>query len=216
MKNIIFIAPPAAGKGTQSELLVKKYGYKHISTGDLLRDEINKKSLLGNEIKENMASGKLISDDIVIELLKNKIISYGKQSSFIFDGFPRTINQAIELDKLANILDIKIDTVIYLKIDECEALKRAIGRVSCPNCKRGYNKYEDVLKPINDNICDDCHVELISRSDDNEETFKERFNTYLNNTQPLLDYYEKFGIINMIESLNPEKTFEEIEGVIND
>lgn len=216
MKNIIFIAPPAAGKGTQSELLVKKYGYKHISTGDLLREEVKKNSLLGNNIKDLMESGQLISDDIVLELLKNKIISWGKQSNFIFDGFPRTINQAMELDKLASTIGIKIDCVIYLKIDESTACKRAIGRLSCPNCQRGYNKYEEALKPLQENICDDCKCQLISRSDDNEQTFKERFKTYLNNTQPLLDYYEKFGIINVIASLNPMDTFKEIEGVIND
>ncbi len=216
MKNIIFIAPPAAGKGTQSEMLVKKYGYKHISTGDLLREEVKKESLLGKDIKKLMEAGKLISDEIVLNLLKSKIESSGVSSKFIFDGYPRTINQAESLSKLANELNFKLDCVIYLDIDELTAMKRAVGRVSCPSCGRGYNKYEEDLMPKEKDLCDDCKVPLTSRSDDNEDTFKERFQTYLNNTKPLLDYYEKLGIINVIASLSPEETFKEIEGVVND
>lgn len=216
MKNIIFIAPPAAGKGTQSEMLVKKYGYKHISTGDLLREEVKKESLLGKDIKKLMEAGKLISDEIVLNLLKSKIESSGVSSKFIFDGYPRTINQAESLNKLANELNFKLDCVIYLDIDELTAMKRAVGRVSCPSCGRGYNKYEEGLMPKEKDLCDDCKVPLTSRSDDNEETFKERFQTYLSNTKPLLDYYEKLGIINVVASLSPEETFKEIEGVVND
>lgn len=216
MKNIIFIAPPAAGKGTQSEMLVKKYGYKHISTGDLLREEVKKESLLGKDIKKLMETGKLISDEIVLNLLKNKIESSGVSSKFIFDGYPRTINQAESLNKLANELNFKLDCVIYLDIDELTAMKRAVGRMSCPSCGRGYNKYEEDLMPKEKDLCDDCKVPLTSRSDDNEDTFKERFQTYLNNTKPLLDYYEKLGIINVVASLSPEETFKEIEGVVND
>lgn len=216
MKNIIFIAPPAAGKGTQSEMLVKKYGYKHISTGDLLREEVKKESLLGKDIKKLMEAGKLISDEIVLKLLKSKIESSGVSSKFIFDGYPRTINQAESLSKLANELNFKLDCVIYLDIDELTAMKRAVGRVSCPSCGRGYNNYEEGLMPKEKDLCDDCKVPLTSRSDDNEETFKERFQTYLSNTKPLLDYYEKLGIINVVASLSPEETFKEIEGVVND
>lgn len=216
MKNIIFIAPPAAGKGTQSEMLVKKYGYKHISTGDLLREEVKKESLLGKDIKKLMEAGKLISDEKVLNLLKSKIESSGVSSKFIFDGYPRTINQAESLSKLANELNFKLDCVIYLDIDELTAMKRAVGRVSCPSCGRGYNKYEEGLMAKEKDLCDDCKVPLTSRSDDNEETFKERFQTYLSNTKPLLDYYEKLGIINVVASLSPEETFKEIEGVVND
>ena len=216
MKNIIFITPPASGKGTQSEMLVKKYGYVHISTGDLLREEVKKASLLGEKVKKLMDAGELISDDIVLDLLKSKIKSCGVSSSFIFDGYPRTINQAESLNELAIELNIKLDCVLYLNVDEITAMKRAVGRLSCPKCGSIYNKYDEKLAPINDNLCDKCKVPLLSRSDDNEVTFKERFHTYLNNTKPLLDYYEKLGIINVIASLTPEETFKEIEGVIND
>lgn len=213
MNNIIFIAPPAAGKGTQSELLVKKYGYTHISTGDLLRAEVAAETELGISLKEIMASGSLVSDEIVTTLLKNKLSSLN--GAFILDGYPRTLEQAKTLSELANELGIVLNTVIYLDMDETTAMQRAVGRVTCPKCKRGYNKYFEVTKPQVENICDDCNVELESRSDDTEETFKTRFNTYIENTEPLLNYYKDLGILNVIDnSGTPQSTFEKIEEVI--
>lgn len=213
MKNIIFIAPPAAGKGTQSDLLVKKYGYTHISTGDLLRNEVAAGTELGNSIKEIMSSGSLVSDEIVTELLKNKLDSL--DGNFILDGYPRTLEQAKSLTALAEELNIVLDTVIYLEMDETTAMHRAVGRITCPKCKRGYNKFEELLKPQVEFICDDCNVELESRSDDTEETFKTRFNSYIENTEPLLNYYKDLGILNVIDnSGTPQSTFEKIEEVI--
>lgn len=213
MKNIIFIAPPAAGKGTQSDLLVKKYGYTHISTGDLLRNEVAARTELGNSIKEIMSSGSLVSDEIVTELLKNKLDSL--DGNFILDGYPRTLEQAKSLTALAEELNIVLDTVIYLEMDETTAMHRAVGRITCPKCKRGYNKFEELLKPQVEFICDDCNVELESRSDDTEETFKTRFNSYIENTEPLLNYYKDLGILNVIDnSGTPQSTFEKIEEVI--
>jgi adenylate kinase len=213
MNNIIFIAPPAAGKGTQSDLLVKKYGYSHISTGDLLRAEVASGSELGNSLKEIMASGSLVSDEIVNELLKNKLSSL--DGNFILDGYPRTLEQAKSLTELAAELNVVLNTVIYLEMDETTAMHRALGRITCPKCKRGYNKYENVLKPQVEFICDDCNVELESRTDDTEETFKTRFKSYIDNTEPLLKYYEDLGILNVIDnSGSPQQTFEKIEEVI--
>ena len=213
MKNIIFIAPPAAGKGTQSDLLVKKYGYTHISTGDLLRNEVAAGTELGNSIKEIMSSGSLVSDEIVTELLKNKLDSL--DCNFILDGYPRTLEQAKSLTALAEELNIVFDTVVYLEMDETTAMHRAVGRITCPKCKRGYNKFEELLKPQVEFICDDCNVELESRSDDTEETFKTRFNSYIENTEPLLNYYKDLGILNVIDnSGTPQSTFEKIEEVI--
>lgn len=213
MKNIIFIAPPAAGKGTQSDLLVKKYGYSHISTGDLLRSEVASGSELGNSLKDIMASGSLVSDEIVTTLLKNKLSTL--DGAFILDGYPRTLEQAKTLSNLAKELGIVLDTVLYLDMDSVTAMKRAVGRITCPNCKRGYNKYFDEVKPKLENICDDCNIQLESRSDDTEETFKTRFNTYIENTEPLLKYYKDLGILYMIDnSGTPQSTFEKIEEVI--
>lgn len=213
MKNIIFIAPPAAGKGTQSELLVKEFNYKHISTGDLLREKQNDGSLLGNKIKDLLASGNLVDDNIVTELLKEKLSSIN--GSFILDGYPRNVNQANTLENILNELNLSIDAVIYLNVDCDLAMKRALGRITCPKCKRTYNKYSEATKPQVDNTCDDCNVELIGRSDDNEESFKVRFNTYLSNTEPLLEYYKERGKLVVIDKNDtPEETFEEVKKVI--
>lgn len=215
MKNIIFIAPPAAGKGTQSDLLVKKYGYVHISTGDLLRNEVASGSELGNKLSDIMKSGALVSDDIVTELLKNRLDQDDARRGFILDGYPRNVNQAKVLDELASSLGISLDVAIYLDMDSEIAMHRALGRLTCPQCGRGFNKYESVMKPIKDNICDDCGVELQGRSDDNEETFKIRYNTYIDNTKPLLEYYDEKRILKTIDnSGTPDETFKSIESVI--
>ncbi|HOB25635.1 MAG TPA: adenylate kinase [Bacilli bacterium] len=215
MRNIIFVAPPGAGKGTQSTLLVEKYGYDHISTGDLLRNETASGSKLGNEITTIMKSGSLVSDEIVLELLKNKLETIDANKGFILDGFPRNINQAKELDSMLDNLDMKLDHVLYLEVSKEEAKHRVLGRISCPKCGRVYNKYSDVLKPMVGGKCDHCGTDLVSRTDDNEETFNNRFDTYLLNTEPLLKYYEESGILNVVKSSESvEETFKEIEEVI--
>ncbi len=215
MKNIIFVAPPGAGKGTQSSLLVNKYGYVHISTGDLLRNEIATGSDLGKSITNIMDSGSLVSDDIVTELLRNRLTKDDAKNGFILDGYPRNIDQAKTLKNLANELNIDLGVAIYLEMSEELAMHRALGRITCPKCGRGYNKYEDAMKPKNMDYCDDCNVLLTSRSDDNEETFKTRFKTYVKNTEPLLEYYKDLNMLNIIDnSGTPEETFAKIESVI--
>lgn len=213
MKNIIFIAPPAAGKGTQSELLVSEFGYNHISTGDLLRSKQNDGSELGNYIKDLLSQGKFVDDDIVTKLLSDKLSSI--DGPFILDGYPRNIEQANILDSVLKSLNLSIDAVIYLNVDSETAMKRALGRVSCPKCNKIYNKYIEEKMPKVTNICDDCGVELIGRSDDNEESFKIRFDTYISQTQPLLDYYKSNGLLVIIDKVNtPNETFEEVKKVI--
>lgn len=215
MKNIIFIAPPAAGKGTQSDLLVKKHGYVHISTGDLLRDEVSKKTELGIKLTEIMSSGNLVSDEIVTELLRNRLSQSDTDAGFILDGYPRNIHQAEILDELLKSLSKNIDAVLYLEMDVNTAMHRALGRITCPKCGRGYNKYEEATKPKNEGLCDDCGDALTSRSDDTEDTFKIRFNAYIENTEPLLNYYKEKGILNIIDnSGTPEETNNIIESVI--
>jgi len=213
--NIIFVAPPAAGKGTQSNLLVEKYGLAHISTGDLLREESNSGSELGNQLKVELTTGKLISDEIVINLLKNRLMKDDIKNGFILDGYPRSLEQARLLEGILNELNMKIDHVLYLDMDKELAMHRALGRLTCPKCGKGYNKYEEVMKPKVDGKCDDCHVDLECRSDDNEETFNTRFDTYINNTQPLLDYYKERELLTVIDnSGTPEDTFNKIKEVI--
>lgn len=215
MKNIIFIAPPAAGKGTQSALLMEKYNYIHISTGDLLRSEIALGTPLGKEVESIMASGHFVSDEIATEILKKRLSEPDIKNGFILDGYPRNVKQAKILDDMVKELNIKLDVAIYLEMDKTTAMHRALGRITCPNCGRGYNKYENGLKPELEWLCDDCGTELIGRSDDNEESFSIRFDDYVNQTAPLIDYYKEAGILSVIDnSGTPEETLEKIESVI--
>lgn len=211
MKNILFIAPPAAGKGTQSDLLVQKYGYVHISTGDLLRN-IDPQSDLGKEVNELIKMGKLVDDRIVLELLKEKLLSLKSSEHFILDGFPRNLTQAKELEELLSKLNMSLDLVISLNVPYDIALKRALGRLNCPNCKATYNKF---FKPSKvKDICDVCGSALVSRTDDNPETFKVRYDAYLESTMPLIDYYKNAGKLVEVDGVN--NTFEKIVSVIND
>ena len=214
MKNIIFVAPPAAGKGTCSDMLTKNFGYNHISTGDLLREARIKGDDLGDKIAKLMDSGALVGDDIVLELLQRELKDLGNQS-FILDGYPRNILQANTLDNLFNELGINDYTVIYLKIDYDKALSRTLGRLICPNCKIGYNKDSASLKPKVDGICDRCGTSLITRSDDNEETFKVRFDNYMKETEPVLKYYQDKNKLNIIDATKSvEEIMNDIKGVI--
>lgn len=210
MKNIIFVAAPAAGKGSYSEILKEKYGYVHISTGDMLRESISSGSELGMQVKNIIDNGNLVSDDIMIDLIKNKITEI-KGKPFILDGFPRTLNQAISLESL---IDNYI--VIYLDVDEDLATKRMIGRRSC-SCGKSYNIYIDEFKPKVENTCDICGKELIARADDNEEAFKIRFNTFVNNSKPIKEYYEGKDRLVVIDSnRNVNEVLKDISEVIND
>ena len=197
--NIIFIAPPAAGKGTLSTLLEDKFNYKHLSTGDLLRAEIKKKTDLGNKIEEIITKGELVSDDIITELLKNELKNI-KDHKFILDGYPRNIAQAETLNQIFNELNIKNYVTIYLELEQELAMKRALGRVVCNKCGASYNTYFTNFMPKQEGICDRCDGELIHRTDDTEETFKKRFDTYINVTNPLLDFYKKLGKLEVVDA----------------
>lgn len=211
--NIVLIAPPASGKGTQAQMLKDKYNLYHLSTGDLLRNISKDRSELGIKIKNIIDEGKLIDDDLMIEIVKEKIYSI-KNNGIIFDGFPRTLNQAIKLDEMLKEINKKIDNVIVLEIDKEIALKRSIGRVACSNCGNIYNIYFDDLK--NPLKCNNCNNELIKRNDDTEEKFNLRFDSYVKNSKKLIEYYEKKNIVNFVSSLNDKETvFAEIKNIIN-
>ena len=181
----------------------------------MLFRSVESKSELGLRLTEIMSSGELVSDEIVTELLRKRLIEKDTETGFILDGYPRNIAQAKILDDLLITLGKKIGAAIYLDMDVDTAMHRALGRLSCPECGRGYNKYEEATKPKNEGFCDDCNIALTSRSDDTEETFKIRFNAYIENTEPLLDYYKELGILNVIDnSGTPSETSALIESVI--
>jgi adenylate kinase len=218
MKNIILIAPPAAGKGTQAKLLSAEYNIPHISTGDLLREEIAKGTAFGNEIKEVIDKGNLVSDEIITKLLKNRITMPDCKEGYILDGYPRNITQAKILDDLVRELNYGKINVIFFDIDRDLALERTLSRIVCPNCGSSYNLLVEDLKPKKDNICDRCNHELTTRDDDTREVFLHRFDTYLNSTKELMDYYQDLGVLTKIEVLEKSANtiFEEVKKVLND
>ena len=209
--KIIFIAPPAAGKGTQSNLLSNEFNIEHISTGDLLREEIKS----GNkELQSIIESGKLVNDELILAILAKKIDSL---DSYILDGFPRTINQAISLDELLKSKNEKIDYVIYLSVDKEIAKKRILGRISCPKCGSVYNTMIEGMNSKVDMICDNCNSELTKRIDDTEETLSTRYDTYIRETEPLIEYYKNKGFLYQIDSSKDTMTvYNDIKNILND
>ena len=213
MKSIILIAPPAAGKGTQSDLLVEKYGFAHISTGDLLREV----ALHDESMKKLLESGNLIDDEIVFGLLHNRLLQDDCKKGFILDGFPRNVNQAIKYDGMVDDLGVTSNVVIFLDVDKETAFKRIVGRVSCPKCHRVYNDMIVESMPKVSGICDDCGELLVKRSDDNSETFGTRYDVYFKNTAPLIEYYEKKGILYKVDSgKGKDSVFKVIDKIVGD
>lgn len=213
MKNVIFIAPPAAGKGTISEYLVKNKDYVHISTGDLLRNVAKLDTEVGIKVKGLMKEGKFIGNDIILPLFKEELLRL-KDKPFILDGMPRTLEQAGYLTNLFQELNVDNYVVINMEIDEDLLEKRAVGRRIC-ECGSSYNIYFDDFKPNVEGICDQCHKELIQREDDTLETFKNRYQTYLKETKPLIHYYEEKGLLKTIDASKPsEQIVENVKSIL--
>ena len=198
MKNIIFIAPPAAGKGTQSAILEKKYDLPHISTGDILREESKKDTELGRYIAEVLSSGSLVKDDVTYTLLQNRLSESDCKNGYVLDGFPRNIEQAYKYDEILKNLNQELGYVIKLDINEETLEKRITGRRICENCKTVYNINSETEKPEQESICDKCGGRLYQRNDDNVTSFRNRYKVYVEKTKPLLDYYKKKGILYVI------------------
>lgn len=216
MKNIIFIAAPAAGKGTVSEQLVEKYHYAHISTGDILRDMSKQNDEFGKNLRELLQSGQLVSDDIVYEALRRRLMKDDINNGFILDGFPRNIEQAKEYDKILEEVHKNLDVVIYLDVDKEILKKRITGRRICSSCGSTYNVLTGVNTPEKENICNKCGASLYQRSDDNEESFETRYQTFMDKTYPLVKFYEDRNILYIVKSFDPDETLEAVERIIND
>ena len=216
MYNIILIAPPAAGKGTISSMLTEKYGYKHISTGDLLGEIASKNDEFGNKLKELLASGKLVPDEIVYESLKRRLLMDDLDNGYILDGFPRNLNQAHEYDKILGEVGKELGVVIYLDTPKEILEKRIVGRRICSSCGATYNVLTGVNTPKKEGICDKCGSSLYQRDDDNAESFKTRYETFINQTYPLVDFYKERNVLYSIDSINLDDTMQKVEAVIND
>ena len=215
MKNIMFIAPPAAGKGTQAELVVEKYHIPHISTGDILRDIAKEDSEIGNYVKETLASGGLVKDDITYQLIEDRLSKNDCKKGFIIDGFPRNIDQAYQYDKILDKLGYEVGNVILINIDKKTLEKRITGRRICEDCKEIYNINDPENSPKQESICDNCGGKLYQRSDDNLEAFETRYQTYLDKTEPIIKHYKDMGVLTEVDGNDTvENIFQSIDKII--
>ena len=195
--KLILLGPPGAGKGTQAANIVNKYNAVHISTGDIFRKNIKENTDLGKKAKEYMDKGLLVPDELVVELVADRLEQDDVKDGFLLDGFPRTVNQAQSLDKVLESLNGKIDKVINIHVDKNNLVERAVGRRICKKCGATYHISFNPSK--SEGICDICEGELYQRTDVVEETVAKRIQVYLDETQPLIDYYTKSGTIVTID-----------------
>ena len=211
MKNIILLAVQGAGKGTFAKLLKEKYGYIHISTGDILRERAQVNDKLGKEIKNLIDNGIFAPDEVVYQAIEYKITQPECKKGYILDGFPRNIEQAREYDKILEKLGKKIGVVINLVIPKEVLKQRIVGRRICESCGAIYNIYDEALKPKVDNHCDKCSGVLKQREDDNEDAMNKRVKTYFEVTAPVIDYYKQKGVLKVVDSNRKiEETLKEI------
>ena len=194
--NILFLGAPGCGKGTQSKIIIKKYNIPQISTGDLLRLEIKSESSLGDEIKDIMASGKFVSDDLVLSLVSKKIEQDECKNGFILDGYPRNISQAESLDTLLKEKNIELEHVFLIDVPTETLIKRCTGRLVCNNC--GYIGNTDRGEKPNDN-CSQCSSgKLTQREDDKEETVRNRLKVFDEQTAPIISFYSEKNILHKL------------------
>ena len=209
MLNIILMGPPGAGKGTQAKKLIVELGIPHISTGDMFREAIKNLTDLGKLAKSYLDSGNLVPDEVTISLVKERLSREDCANGFLLDGFPRTLVQAEALDRLSKEINRPIETVINLDCDTNELVRRISGRRVCKNCGAPY--HVDTMKPKVEGVCDICGGPLFQRPDDNEVALKVRLQHYVTSTKPLLEYYEKQGLLKNFDSLGGiERLFDEV------
>lgn len=189
----LIMGAPGAGKGTYAEGIKLHYSIPHISTGEIFRQAMQEETPMGLIAKSFIDKGHLAPDDITNEIVKERLQQSDCQNGFLLDGYPRTIQQAIEFDRILKELNIKLDVVVNLLVDENIIVSRIINRRMCPTCGKGYNLI--TMKPLKEGVCDVCGSTLYQRKDDNEETVKSRLEVYNNQTKPLIDYYEKQNIL---------------------
>lgn len=211
---IILFGPPGAGKGTQAQRIEKKNGLVQLSTGDMLRAAMAAGTEVGKQAKAAIDAGQLVTDEIVIGIIRDRIQQDDCKNGFILDGFPRTVAQAEALDDMLAELKLKLDAVIEMKVDDAALVDRVCGRYTCAKCGFGY--HDTNLKPKVDGVCDECgSTEFTRRKDDNAETFGKRLEAYYADTAPVLPYYAGKGILQQVNGMAAiEEVAAEIDAVL--
>lgn len=197
---IILLGPPGAGKGTQAQRIEAAQGLVQLSTGDMLRAAVSAGTEVGKQAKDFMDAGKLVTDEIVVGIIADRIDEDDCKQGFLLDGFPRTVAQAEALDNMLNHKKLKLDAVIEMQVDDEALVDRVIGRYTCADCNQGYHEVN--LKPKVDGVCDNCgSTNFKRRADDNRETVSSRLETYHAQTAPLLPYYEAKSVLKKIDGM---------------
>ncbi len=196
--NLLIIGAPGAGKGTMSDLLINNFHLVHVSTGDMLRAAVKAGTPVGLKAQEYMNKGALVPDEVIHDIIVERLSQDDVNDGFLFDGYPRTLNQAEDLDAILKQIGKKIDRVINLDIEDEELIKRITGRRLCPACGEIFNIYYKA--PAKEGVCDKCGADLIQRKDDNLESLTVRLEEYHKNTQPVIEYYEAADIVSHINA----------------
>ena len=211
--KIIMLGAPGAGKGTQAKMIAEKYGLPHISTGDIFRANIKNGTELGKEAKEYMDKGLLVPDELTVRLLLDRVAQDDCKNGYVLDGFPRTIPQAEVLDEKLSELGEKVDYAINVDIPDENIVNRMSGRRACLNCGATYHIVS--IPPKKEGICDVCASALVLRDDDRPETVQNRLKVYHEQTQPLIDFYEKKGVLRSVDGTFPmEEVFTAITKIL--
>lgn len=203
---LVLIGPPGSGKGTQAKRLAEHLGFVHLSTGDILREAVKEGTPLGLEAKKYMEEGKLVPDELVIGIVRERLKSPDCERGVIFDGFPRTLSQAEALDRILGELGRGLGRVVEIEVSDEEVIRRLTGRRTCRNCGTMYHVVFD--PPKAEGVCDKCGGPLYQREDDKEEVIRERLKVYRKDTEPLVTYYEDKGILLKV---NGEGPIEEVQ-----
>ena len=211
--KIIMLGAPGASKGTQAKMIAEKYGVPHISTGDIFRANIKNQTELGMEAKKYMDEGKLVPDELTVKILLDRVAKEDCANGYVLDGFPRTIPQAEVLTEALEKLNDAVDYAIDVDVPDENIVKRMSGRRACVNCGATYHIVH--IPPKTENICDKCGSALILRDDDKPETVLNRLKVYHDQTQPLIDYYTKKGILRTVDGTKDMKdVFEDIVKIL--
>ncbi len=211
--KIIMLGAPGAGKGTQAKQIADKFSIPHISTGDIFRANIKEGTELGKKAKGYMDAGELVPDELVCDLVVDRIQKEDCANGFILDGFPRTIPQAEALTEALDAIGQKMDYAIDIEVNDGQIVERMGGRRACLNCGATYHIVN--IPPKKEGICDRCGSEIILRDDDKPETVQNRLNVYHEQTQPLIDYYKEQGILSEVDGMQAmDKVFADIIGIV--